>query len=237
MQRGELLLTILLVVLIVAGVAYDSLRGADKSAEVIIAHSALPPFDATSAQIQPPNEQTPSAIANESLPNQSPAGKRLIEYINRASEAELDNLPGIGPVLAQRIIQKRRQVGRFDTVDDLLNISGIGKVKLEALLESMNAVASPTRPIVQQFTRPFPIPTRPSQIAPKTVRAKRPLNQITRDDLMTVPGIGEHVADEILKVREQKGGFHSWSEVAAVSGIGKKRLERIKEYFTLPDSH
>ena len=46
--------------------------------------------------------------------------------INSAGVGELDSLPGIGPVLAQRIVDFRTENGPFKTVDDLANVSGVG---------------------------------------------------------------------------------------------------------------
>lgn len=49
--------------------------------------------------------------------------------INRATAGELDSLPGIGPVLASRIIDYRKANGPFISVDDLQKVSGIGSAK------------------------------------------------------------------------------------------------------------
>lgn len=49
--------------------------------------------------------------------------------INRATANELDALPGIGPVLAARIISYRKVNGPFTSVDDLQKVSGIGSAK------------------------------------------------------------------------------------------------------------
>lgn len=46
--------------------------------------------------------------------------------LNTATEAELDALPGVGPVLAGRIIAWREEHGRFTAVEELLEVSGIG---------------------------------------------------------------------------------------------------------------
>ena len=55
--------------------------------------------------------------------NTSPGGK---VNINRATEAELTTLPGIGPVLANKIVDYREASGPFKTIEDIKNVTGIG---------------------------------------------------------------------------------------------------------------
>ena len=54
--------------------------------------------------------------------------------INTASAAELDELPGIGPALAATIIEYREKHGPFRSAEELLEVYGIGEVKLEGML-------------------------------------------------------------------------------------------------------
>lgn len=53
--------------------------------------------------------------------------------LNRATASELETLPGVGPVLAERIIEYREDHGRLETVEDLLDVPGIGESKLASL--------------------------------------------------------------------------------------------------------
>ncbi len=62
----------------------------------------------------------------------SPAGPI---YINRATVAELETLPSIGPVMAQRIVMYREKMGPFTSLDDLDKVSGIGAATLAELQE------------------------------------------------------------------------------------------------------
>ena len=57
--------------------------------------------------------------------------------INTANLNELDSLPGIGPALAQRIIDYREQNGNFQSIEDLQNVKGIGDSKFSDIKDNI----------------------------------------------------------------------------------------------------
>lgn len=65
-------------------------------------------------------------------PSNPGAGDGLLS-LNRATPGELESLPGVGPVLAERIVSFREESGGFETVEDLLEVPGIGEAKLGAI--------------------------------------------------------------------------------------------------------
>ena len=55
------------------------------------------------------------------------------------------------------------------------------------------------------------------------------LNTATKDDLITLPGIGPALADQIIAYREERGGFYTIYELETISGIGDKKIDQIKD--------
>lgn len=58
--------------------------------------------------------------------------------INTATQSELEALNGIGTVLAERILQYRSEKGKFKTIDELKNVSGIGDKKFEGIKDHIS---------------------------------------------------------------------------------------------------
>lgn len=73
-----------------------------------------------------PKQVVASVSAERSAPN-GPIS------LSKANQSELDKLPGIGPATARKIIEYRNQFGPFKSVDDLLNVKGIGPKKLDKI--------------------------------------------------------------------------------------------------------
>ena len=77
-----------------------------------------------------PIAESEAAVAEEETEPPVPTGPI---NINTADLTQLDTLPGIGPALAQRIIDYRNANGPFSSVGALMQVSGIGEKKLEAI--------------------------------------------------------------------------------------------------------
>ena len=75
--------------------------------------------------------QTPSTSPTG---QSEPLGDGKID-INNATIVQLDMLPGIGEVIAQRIIDYREENGPFTKIEDIKNVSGIGDKKFEQIKE------------------------------------------------------------------------------------------------------
>lgn len=61
--------------------------------------------------------------------------------LNAAGPKKLEELPGVGPVLAERIVQYREEKGGFSSVDELTEVGGIGSAKLQGLKEEVTVDA------------------------------------------------------------------------------------------------
>ena len=59
------------------------------------------------------------------------------------------------------------------------------------------------------------------------------LNTATSDDLSSLPGIGPHIADEVVSFRRTRGRFSTIEDLKTVKGIGEKRFKKIEKYLTV----
>ena len=113
--------------------------GATARADLEVINLATPLID--SSQIYVPTKGSaerpvfarPQPGMNGVQSTQSSPDSGGVVNINRASVAELDALPGIGPSTAQAIVDYRTTNGPFGSPEDLLNVKGIGPAKFDAM--------------------------------------------------------------------------------------------------------
>ncbi len=90
--------------------------------------------------------------------------------LNSASAAELQQVPGIGPSTANKILEMRKSYGAFKSVDDLLAIKGIGPKRLEKMRKYLTVGKSPQSKKVPTSAQTAPAKSPPA----KTTAAKPP---------------------------------------------------------------
>lgn len=100
-----------------------------KTETFLLALTALFLVTAVSVRLLTPRAAASQYTVEALTPSEETEENRV--NINTASASELDALPGIGPVLAQRIIDRRP----FTSVEELLEVNGIGQATLDGLRE------------------------------------------------------------------------------------------------------
>lgn len=82
--------------------------------------------------VDAPRSSAGTAAPEPSVKDAPPASGSLLD-INTAAAAQLEHLPGIGPAIAQRIVDDRTRHGRYTSIDELDRVQGIGKKTIEKL--------------------------------------------------------------------------------------------------------
>lgn len=147
--------------------------------------------------------------------------EKLYIDLSSATAEELEKLNGIGPATAENIIKYREENGGFSDPSELLNVKGIGEKKYAAIKDNVYVSA----PKIKQ---------KESSSAETDTEENTELliniNTADKEELMTLDGIGEVIAERIIEYREEHGGFSSIEEIMNVKGIGEKRYENIKDH-------
>jgi competence protein ComEA len=114
--------------------ALDAAGGLLPEADPASVNAAAVLSDGQQIAIGVPGAVAPGVDAAAGDPIAATAGGGLLD-LNAATAGDLDALPGIGPVLAQRIVDHRTAHGPFTSVDQLDDVSGIGPAIFAALAE------------------------------------------------------------------------------------------------------
>jgi len=121
--------------------AIEQAGGATEHADLDALNLAEPLQDGQKIHVPRKGEVSPPTVASVApsrTPRSAPqaAATATTQFpinLNTATADQLEAIPGIGPVLAQRIIEYRQTRGRFQSVDELLEVRGIGPKRLESM--------------------------------------------------------------------------------------------------------
>ena len=106
-------------------------RAANRPDPVVVAGASAVELSARLEENQRVRDR-PEVQSKPRKPTSAPSAPALVD-VNRATIAELDALPGIGPAVAQRIVEYREAKGRFTSYQQLDSVKGIGPALLERL--------------------------------------------------------------------------------------------------------
>ena len=115
--------------------AIDLARGPRTNADLNAINLAEPLVDGQKLDVPKKGAKvasttTPTAVPTTTTTGASPTGS---VNLNTADQVMLETIPGIGPVTATAIIAYRTEVGQFDSIDQLLEVTGIGPATLESM--------------------------------------------------------------------------------------------------------
>jgi competence protein ComEA len=113
----------------------DAAGGPARDVDLNRLNLAAPLVDGTRVYVPRVGEEVPPELAPSDGSSADGTSRDPVVDINTATQDELEQLPGIGPTTARAILDERERRGRFRSVEELLEVRGIGPAKLDAIRE------------------------------------------------------------------------------------------------------
>lgn len=169
--------------------------------------------------------------------------------LNAASAAELEQLPHIGAVLAERITAYRDQIGGFSNREQLLEVEGIGEATLYEIYDLLylenetfpepepepEPAGAPAPAAEPQPAETAPPATEPPAAAAPAVTFPLDLNQATAAELEQIPEMQPELAEKIVAFRQQIQAFSSVYELLYVDGITEAYFVQLRDYVQITE--
>lgn len=169
--------------------------------------------------------------------------------LNAASAAELEQLPHIGAVLAERITAYRDQIGGFSNREQLLEVEGIGEATLYEIYDLLylenetfpepepepEPAGAPAPAAAPQPAETAPSATEPPVAAAPAVTFPLDLNQATAAELEQIPEMQPELAEKIVAFRQQIQAFSSVYELLYVDGMTEAYFVQLRDYVQITE--
>ena len=167
--------------------------------------------------------------------------------LNAAPAAELEQLPHIGAVLAERITAYRDQIGGFSNREQLLEVEGIGEATLYEIYDLLylenetfpepepEPAESPAPAEEPQPAETAPPATEPPAAAAPAVTFPLDLNQATAAELEQIPEMQPELAEKIVAFRQQIQAFSSVYELLYVDGMTEAYFVQLRDYVQITE--
>ncbi len=177
-----------------------------------------------------------AALAFSTLTVQGQSSSKGRVNVNSADVKTLETLPGIGPTLAQRIVDGRP----YSSIDDLSKVKGLSKSKITAIQDQITFGSATTTHKSEKSTTPETSATESSgskAISPTGSSSGKlaagqtvNINTASVEELDALPGIGPSKAQAIVDYRNEHGRFNSVEDIQNVKGIKGGEFSKIKDY-------
>lgn len=169
--------------------------------------------------------------------------------LNAASATELEQLPHIGAVLAERITAYRDQIGGFSNREQLLEVEGIGEATLYEIYDLLylenetfpepepepEPAGAPAPAAEPQPAETAPPATEPPAAAAPAVTFPLDLNRATAAELEQIPEMQPELAEKIVAFRQQIQAFSSVYELLYVDGMTEAYFVQFRDYVQITE--
>lgn len=156
--------------------------------------------------------------------------------LNAATAEELETLPGVGAILAERIVSYREAVGGFQSLEELQQVNGIGSGIYSQIAPYLFIIGelqtiSPESELPE--TTDAAAPELEPETAPESASASIPrldINIATAEDFQKLPNVTQEQAEAIVRLRTQIQYFQNIYELLYADGMTDRLFLSIRDY-------
>lgn len=156
--------------------------------------------------------------------------------LNAATAEELETLPGVGAILAERIVSYREAVGGFQTLEELQQVNGIGS-GIYSQIATYLFIIGELQTISPESELPeatdAAAPELEPETAPESASASIPrldINIATAEDFQKLPNVTQEQAEAIVRLRTQIQYFQNIYELLYADGMTDRLFLSIRDY-------